>query len=184
MPTNSTACATTPRRSPRCPSRRCRGRACWRAMRGTRALVRGVLAWCKQKKLSSWHLLFGDDEDIAACATRPHAAPHGAVPLENSGPRRRRLRRLPRHASRRKAQEDPPGAAQGGRGRRQLPPCAGSGDRAPDWDFFYRCYERTYLEHGNPPYLTRDFFRRMASAMPENWLLFVAERRGRPIAAA
>jgi predicted N-acyltransferase len=26
-----------------------------------------------------------------------------------------------------------------------------------DWDFFYRCYERTYLEHGNPPYLTRTF---------------------------
>ena len=26
-----------------------------------------------------------------------------------------------------------------------------------DWDFFYRCYERTYLEHGNPPYLNRDF---------------------------
>jgi predicted N-acyltransferase len=32
-----------------------------------------------------------------------------------------------------------------------------------DWDFFYRCYERTYLEHGNAPYLTRDFFQRMAA---------------------
>jgi uncharacterized protein len=44
-----------------------------------------------------------------------------------------------------------------------------------DWDFFYRCYERTYYEHGNAPYLTRDFFRRMQRTMPENWLLFVAE---------
>jgi predicted N-acyltransferase len=26
-----------------------------------------------------------------------------------------------------------------------------------DWDFFYRCYERTYLEHGNAPYLKRAF---------------------------
>ncbi|MFM7331968.1 MAG: peptidogalycan biosysnthesis protein, partial [Brachymonas sp.] len=26
-----------------------------------------------------------------------------------------------------------------------------------DWDFFYTCYERTYLEHGNPPYLSRAF---------------------------
>jgi predicted N-acyltransferase len=53
-----------------------------------------------------------------------------------------------------------------------------------DWDFFYRCYERTYLEHGNAPYLTRDFFRRMAASMPENWLLFIAEREGQPIASS
>ena len=53
-----------------------------------------------------------------------------------------------------------------------------------DWDFFYRCYERTYLEHGNAPYLSRDFFQRMADTMPENWLLFVAERECRPIAVS
>jgi uncharacterized protein len=53
-----------------------------------------------------------------------------------------------------------------------------------DWDFFYRCYERTYLEHGNAPYLTRDFFRRMAATMPGNWLLFIAERAGQPIASS
>ncbi len=58
-------------------------------------------------------------------------------------------------------------------------------DIAPqDWDFFYRCYERTYLEHGNAPYLSRDFFKRMATTMPENWLLFIAEREGRPIASS
>ncbi|MDP3228302.1 MAG: GNAT family N-acetyltransferase [Acidovorax sp.] len=55
---------------------------------------------------------------------------------------------------------------------------------AADWDFFYRCYERTYLEHGNPPYLTRDFFARMAAHMPEAWLLFVGERDGQPIASS
>ena len=44
-----------------------------------------------------------------------------------------------------------------------------------DWDFFYQCYERTYYEHGNAPYLSRDFFRRMQRTMPENWLLFVGE---------
>ena len=53
-----------------------------------------------------------------------------------------------------------------------------------DWDFFYRCYERTYLEHGNPPYLTRDFFQHMAEHMPEAWLLFIAERQGQPIASS
>ncbi len=53
-----------------------------------------------------------------------------------------------------------------------------------EWDFFYRCYERTYLEHGNAPYLNRDFFHRMALTMAENWLLFVAEQAGQPIACS
>jgi predicted N-acyltransferase len=58
-------------------------------------------------------------------------------------------------------------------------------DIAPqDWDFFYRCYERTYLEHGNAPYLNRDFFQRMADTMPEHWLLFIAERDGQAIATS
>jgi predicted N-acyltransferase len=53
-----------------------------------------------------------------------------------------------------------------------------------DWDFFYCCYERTYLEHGNAPYLNRDFFSRMQSTMADNWLLFIAQRRGSPIACS
>jgi predicted N-acyltransferase len=53
-----------------------------------------------------------------------------------------------------------------------------------DWDFFYRCYERTYWEHGNAPYLSRDFFKQMQTTMPENWLLFTAEREGTPIATS
>jgi uncharacterized protein len=53
-----------------------------------------------------------------------------------------------------------------------------------DWDFFYRCYERTYLEHGNLPYLNRDFFVRMQTTMPQNWLMFTAERNGKPIATS
>ena len=53
-----------------------------------------------------------------------------------------------------------------------------------DWDFFYLCYERTYLEHGNAPYLSRDFFHRMEKSMPENWLLFVAEHDGVAIATS
>jgi predicted N-acyltransferase len=53
-----------------------------------------------------------------------------------------------------------------------------------EWDFFYRCYERTYLEHGNAPYLNRDFFQRMADTMPDQWLLFTGERAGNPIATS
>jgi predicted N-acyltransferase len=57
----------------------------------------------------------------------------------------------------------------------------GSRHHSADWDFFYRCYERTYLEHGNAPYLNRDFFQRMADTMPDHWLLFTAERNGHPL---
>jgi predicted N-acyltransferase len=61
---------------------------------------------------------------------------------------------------------------------------AGSAITPQDWDFFYRCYERTYLEHGNTPYLSREFFRMMAGTMPENWLLFIGQRQGQDIAAS
>ncbi len=53
-----------------------------------------------------------------------------------------------------------------------------------DWAFFYQCYERTYLEHGNRPYLSPPFFGRMARTMAAHWVLFVAERQGIPIAAS
>ena len=53
-----------------------------------------------------------------------------------------------------------------------------------EWDFFYRCYRQTYREHHSTPYLTRDFFERMATTMASNWLLFVAWKGGKRIAAS
>jgi uncharacterized protein len=44
------------------------------------------------------------------------------------------------------------------------------------WRFFYRCYELTYAAHHSTPYLSADFFERMASTMPEHWVMFVARR--------
>jgi len=53
-----------------------------------------------------------------------------------------------------------------------------------DWDFFYRCYTLTYRAHHSTPYLTRDFFRRMAETMAEHWLLFTAWRGTERVAAS
>ncbi|MDB5904036.1 MAG: family N-acetyltransferase [Betaproteobacteria bacterium] len=53
-----------------------------------------------------------------------------------------------------------------------------------DWAFFYRCYARTYREHHSTPYLTLPFFRRIGEAMPENLVMIVASRDGKPIAAS
>jgi predicted N-acyltransferase len=52
------------------------------------------------------------------------------------------------------------------------------------WSFFYECYTLTYQAHHSTPYLTRDFFRRMARTMPRHWLMFVARRGDAPIATS
>jgi len=55
---------------------------------------------------------------------------------------------------------------------------------AADWDFFTRCYRQTYRAHRSTPYLTREFFGMLAERMPDNVLLVLARREGKPIAAA
>jgi predicted N-acyltransferase len=55
---------------------------------------------------------------------------------------------------------------------------------ASDWRFFHRCYRHTYADHHSTPYLNLDFFLRIASTMPHNLLLVIAERGGKPIAAS
>jgi predicted N-acyltransferase len=53
-----------------------------------------------------------------------------------------------------------------------------------DWKLFNRCYRHTYAAHYSTPYLNLDFFRRIGRTMPENILLVIAEREGRPIASS
>ena len=146
-------------------------------------LVQGLVALCKQLELSSLHLLFGADADIAACTdsglmlrntvqfhwTNAQYADFDAFLASLSHDKRKKIRQ-----ERRKVTD----AGVSFRWSR------GADIGKADWDFFYRCYERTYREHGNPPYLTRDFFRRMADTMPEAWLLFIAERDGKPMASS
>ncbi|MDB5873818.1 MAG: family N-acetyltransferase [Ramlibacter sp.] len=148
------------------------------------ALLTAVLDWCRAERLSSLHLLFAAEADVAACEaagmmlrhtvqfhwTNAAQWPHFEAFLASlAQDKRKKIRQ-----ERRKVAEA--GVSfRWSRGR----------DIGPaDWNFFYRCYERTYHEHGNSPYLTRDFFARMAHDMPENWLLFVAERAGKPIATS
>ena len=53
-----------------------------------------------------------------------------------------------------------------------------------DWDFFYQCYSMTYAAHHSTPYLSRAFFDEMARHLPQHWVMFVAERAGRPVASS
>ena len=61
---------------------------------------------------------------------------------------------------------------------------AGPEVRRAHWEFFARCYRRTYAEHRSSPYLNLEFFLRIGETMPRNLVLILAERAGRPIAAA
>lgn len=53
-----------------------------------------------------------------------------------------------------------------------------------DWQFFQRCYEQTYADHGASPYLSLAFFRRLGETMPQNIRLIMAARNGQRIASS
>jgi len=159
------------------------------------ALVQALLAWCRAEKLSSLHLLFGADSDLAACEraglmqrdtvqfhwtnTTPVSVDPGAA-VRPFGSFDDFLASL-NQEKRKKIRQERRKVAEAGVSFRWA---RGQDITPADWDFFYRCYERTYLEHGNAPYLSRAFFSRMASDMPENWLLFVGARAGQPMASS
>jgi uncharacterized protein len=150
------------------------------------ALIRTLLDTCRTSGLSSLHLLFGSKEDLDACG-EAGLMPRHTVQFhwDNRHPlpyadfddflaalnqdKRKKIRQ-----ERRKVREA--GVT--------LRPVLGREIQASDWDFFYHCYERTYLEHGNPPYLSRAFFSDIAREQAQHWLLFLAERQGRPIASS
>jgi predicted N-acyltransferase len=149
------------------------------------ALLQALLQWCEHSGMSSLHLLFVDDADAATCEqaglmlrhtvqfhwknTNSGYADFDDFLMSLSQEKRKKIRQ-----ERRKV-------AEAGVSFRWS---QGRDITQTEWDFFYRCYERTYLEHGNAPYLNRDFFTRMANTMPDHWLLFTAERNGYPIATS
>lgn len=150
------------------------------------ALIEAVLTLCRDTDLSSLHLLFGHRADIEACQQAGLMLRHTVqFHWQNRTPdpyrdfddflaalsqeKRKKIRQ-----ERRKVQEA--GVT--------LRHARGLDISAEDWDFFYRCYERTYLEHGNPPYLNRTFFDEIARTQSPHWLLFIAERAGHPIASS
>lgn len=146
-------------------------------------LLQAVIAWCEDKQLSSLHLLFASSNDMAA-AHQAQLLQRQTVQFhwENrdwpdfeafltslTQEKRKKIRQ-----ERRKVQE-------AGVSFRHA---HGKDIAHEDWAFFYQCYERTYLEHGNAPYLLPAFFQQMQSEMSENWLMFIAHKQDRPIACS
>ncbi len=52
-----------------------------------------------------------------------------------------------------------------------------------DWEYFYRCYQQTYLEHHSSPYLNLRFFEQIGQTMPENLVMFMAYQDDQPVAS-
>ena len=148
-------------------------------------LVQALTAWCEEEKLSSLHLLFNAVEDVAACEEAGLMLRHtvqfhwtNKAPTLGTGVSQHQFRDFDdflmslSQEKRKKIRQERRKVREAGISFRSS---QGKDISQADWDFFYRCYERTYYEHGNAPYLSRDFFQRMQDTMPENWLLFVAE---------
>ncbi len=147
------------------------------------ALLNACIALCKSQELSSLHLLFTSPADRAACESigllqrqtvQFHWNNAGFTSFEEF------LASL-NQEKRKKIKQERRRVTDAGVTFRVL---QGAEIQTQDWDFFYACYERTYLEHGNAPYLTREFFAHMQRDMPENWVLFIAQKQQRPIACS
>ena len=137
-------------------------------------------------RLSSAHVLFIDDADRAAFqragwmlrqGVQFHWTQDVAQPVADFAGLLQRLQR----DKRKKIQQERRRVAEQGV---SFSVHEGAVITEPLWDFFHRCYTLTYAAHHSTPYLTRDFFTRMARTMPGNWLMFVARRGNAPIAAA
>ncbi|PZO20642.1 MAG: GNAT family N-acetyltransferase [Burkholderiales bacterium] len=156
------------------------------------ALVKALIQRVRDEDLSSVHLLFAQPQDVKACEAAGMMLRHTVqFHWKNEAPS---TEGMPsaftsfdhflsslQQEKRKKIRQERRKVAEAGVTFRWS---RGVDIADADWDFFYRCYERTYLEHGNAPYLNRDFFRRMAQTLSQHWLLFVAERDGQAIACS
>ncbi|MDE1950253.1 MAG: N-acetyltransferase [Burkholderiales bacterium] len=149
-------------------------------------LAQVVRRLAADSKLSSAHLLFIDEADRAALegagwmlreGVQFHWTQDEAEPLPDFAAL---LARLQRDKRKKIAQERRRVAEQGV----SFTVHEGEAIDTRLWDFFHRCYTLTYEAHHSTPYLTRDFFARMAATMARHWLMFVAWREGAPIAAS
>jgi uncharacterized protein len=149
-------------------------------------LLAAVHQYAMQAKLSSAHLLYLDDTDRAAFERAGWMIREGVQFHWTQDPARpcsdfaELLSRMQRD-KRKKIQQDRRHVADAGV---VFSSHQGTAITPALWDFFHHCYTLTYAAHHSTPYLTRDFFRQMASDMPQHWLMFVAHRDGEMVASS
>ena len=157
-----------------------------RDLAGRRLLLQAMQQLAADAKLSSAHLLFLDAADQEAAVAEGwmmrstvqfHWTNRASTPYADFADFLAGMQR----DKRKKIQQERRRVVDAGVTFTEL---EGTAISADDWEFFYRCYQQTYLEHRSTPYLTRDFFERMALSMPAHWLMSVASHNGERIAAS
>ncbi|AVI64170.1 GNAT family N-acetyltransferase [Halomonas sp. GFAJ-1] len=145
-------------------------------------------AWqgqCEELVLSSWHLLFAEEQEVAAWQRQfPGLIAREGVQfqwrdrqfedfdgfLASLTSKRRKMIKRERRL-----------VAEQGFTMRRL---EGNDITQVAMAHFYRCYTITYHERGRPPYLNQAFFERLRHTMPEALVLVQALLDGQPVAAA
>ncbi len=151
-----------------------------------RILLRALQSLAVQTELSSAHLLFGNDADFRAAEQEGWMIRHGVQFHWRNRPERPYedfadfLAALQRE-KRKKIQQERRRVVEAGI---DFEVKVGQEITAADWRFFHRCYSLTYRAHGSTPYLNLAFFQRVAAELPEHWLMFIARRDDRPVAAS
>ncbi|MGP8289577.1 GNAT family N-acetyltransferase [Vreelandella zhanjiangensis] len=152
--------------------------------------IRALLAsaWqslCEQQSLSSWHLLFADEHDVAAWQAQfPKLIAREGVQFQwrdaGFGDFDGFLARLTSKRRKMIKRERRLVAEQG----LTLVRLEGEDITSEAMTHFYRCYSMTYLERGRSPYLNKAFFEQLRQTMPEALMLVQACLDGKPVASA
>jgi uncharacterized protein len=146
-------------------------------------LLAGALSLLDEGGLSSLHILFPQPEEAAACAA---AGMHlrDSVQFHWTNPGYRDFADFlstMNHAKRKRINQERRKLAASGVTFRRL---SGREIESRDWAFFFRCYTTTYRRHHSTPYLSLEFFERIGATLPDNVLLLLGERDGRPVCSA
>jgi predicted N-acyltransferase len=148
-----------------------------------RELLSAALALLQDQRLSSLHVLFPQNEEASLCAA---AGMHlrESVQFHWTNPGYRDFADFlstMNHDKRKRINQERRKLAATGVVFRRLP---GREIGERDWAFFFRCYTTTYRRHHSTPYLSLDFFERLGATLPDQLLLVVGERAGRPVCSA
>jgi predicted N-acyltransferase len=170
-----------------------------------RELLAATLTHARQSGLSSFHLLFLHEADLALAheaglliregvqfewtnrslpplADGPlRAGGPGSFPSATAWPDFDAFLASLSHPKRKKIRQE---RRRAGEQNLELEWLDGHSADAQDWNFFHRCYATTYALHRSTPYLSAEFFALLARRMPDAVRLLVARRDREALAAA
>lgn len=146
-------------------------------------LAYALISVAKQLNMSSLHILFPNDEDLASLKLAGYMLREGVqFHWRNNGYQHIDdfLAAL-NHDKRKKIRQDRKKVHAAGINFRWL---QGKQIDQQALQFFYQCYRQTYVAHGNAPYLSFDFFEQIHHLMPDSMVLIMALKNDQPIASA